>query len=273
LGQDTIVAIATFLATFLTTVALVLRSNSSQRAHIDTAASKIDEATKRQDAATELLNKTLHSALTVKDGLIADDRKEIANLKSDVVNYKELLDSALREIDNMRADLRGMRAEHDQRIREMQIQIDGLLKENTEKDRQLNALTDAIKKREDAIGDYVQRVDRLERALNDKDISLTEAQTLIGNLKQNEQRTADELNQLRERVRNLEAKVSELQAERGVLLAERDAARAEIVRVQSEKAVLLARIDTLESQVRQMTAVRTDAPPLAERSTAEIAAQ
>jgi chromosome segregation ATPase len=243
-----------------------------QRQAVTLATSKLDESTKRQEEANDLLKRTLTDALSFKDSQLTDQRKEINELKLDNTNFKEALDGALREIDSMRNDMRGMRNDHDQQINSMKAQIAGLVKELHEKDHQLDALTKAVQERETMIGGQVQKLDRFERALAEKDTALMEAQTTIGNLKTNEQRTSDELNQLRERVRNLEAKVSELQAERGVLLAERDAARAEVLRVNTEKALLLARIDALEAQLRARAAVRMEAPPLNERDAGQIAA-
>lgn len=259
-----------FVGSLLTNGGLFI-SMMRQRKVVSTAATKIDESTRRQQEANDLLRKTLTDALEVKNGVIADDRKEIATLKTDLTDYKEALDSTLKEVDNMRADLRQMRTEHDQQIREMRGEIDNLKKELIEKDRQLTALTKAVQDREDLIGSQVQKINRFEMALAEKDAALVEAQTLISTLRQNETRTAEQLDQLRERVRNLETQVAKLNAERDLLIAERDAARADLAKVNSEKSVLLARIDELESRLRAIEAVKAEGTPINERPTASPA--
>ena len=270
IGNFLALIIIAFVGSLLTNGGLFI-SMMRQRKVVSSAATKIDESTRRQQEANDLLRKTLTDALEVKNSVIDDDRREIDSLKKDVTNYKEALDSTLKEVDAMRSDLRQMRFEHDQQIREMRTEIDSLKKELTEKDRQLTALTKAVQDREDLIGSQVQKINRFEMALAEKDAALVEAQTLISTLRQNETRTAEQLDQLRERVRNLETQVAKLNAERDLLIAERDAARADLAKVNSEKSVLLARIDELESRLRAIEAVKAEGTPINERPTASPA--
>lgn len=271
MSQETLDTLAAVIATFLGTLLVVLRTSTSQRKTIET---KIDQTSERQTKDFEILRNTFVTALKVETDIKNEYRAEVATLKADVVNYKELLDSAIREVDIMRGEMRQMRTEYDGQMNVLKGQIDSLVKENAEKERQLNALTDAIKKREDMIGDYVQKLDRLERALADKDVQLTEAQTLISTLKANEQRTTTELEHLRERVRNLETQVAKLNAERDLLIAERDAARKEAEAARAESAAskqkefqLLQRIEYLETRIRELENAKAEGTPINERPT------
>ena len=268
-----------FVGSLLTNGGLFI-SMMRQRKVVSNAATKIDESARRQQEANDLLRKTLTDALEVKNSVIEDDRREIASLKKDVANYKEALDSTLKEVDAMRGDLRQMRFEHDAQIRELRGEIDSLKKELTEKDRQLTALTKAVQDREDLVATQVQKIHRFEMALAEKDAALVEAQTLISTLRQNETRTAEQLDQLRERVRNLETQVAKLNAERDLLIAERDAARreAEAARVETAAAKqkefqLLQRIEYLETRIRELETVKAEGTPINERPAEPPAAE
>lgn len=272
MDRETIITVGTFIGAILASIFVSLRTMRNPRKALESAATKIDATTARQEAAFALFEKTLTSALNVEKSINNEQRSEIASLKSDIANYKEALDSTLREVDIMRGEIRQMRTEHAAEIKELRGEIETLKKDNSEKDRQLNALTKAVQDREDLIGNQVQKINRFEMALAEKDAALVEAQTLISTLRQNETRTAEQLDQLRERVRNLETQVAKLNAERDLLIAERDAARretdaarAEVAASKQREALLLQRIDLLEARIRELETAKAEGKPINER--------
>lgn len=261
MSSETIVAAGTFLGAFIGALLLALRSQRTTTK--TTIQDEFSKYSKAQAEASDRLNQTFEKIIHLQENQLEDYKRDLAELRANAGNFKAALDDALKDAEIIRRDM------HD-----LQCEVDKLRIENADKEKQLAALTKAIQQREDLIGSHVQKIDRLERALADKDEQLTEAQATITTLKQNEAKTAGELSELRERVKKLELEVAKLNQERDQLIVERDAARREAEQARAEAAAakareveLTRRIELLESQIRTLQAAKAAALPAASEGT------